>query len=72
LVKVEYSADKVVITVADNGKGFEPPKRLGDFASGGMLGLAGMEERASLLGGTLTVKSKPGKGTTVVAELPLS
>ncbi len=72
LVKVEYSADKVVITVADNGKGFEPPKRLGDFASGGMLGLAGMEERASLLGGTLRVKSKPGEGTTVIAELPLS
>ncbi len=35
------------------------------------LGLIGIEERVSLLGGTLTLESKPGMGTTVVVEIPL-
>ena len=33
-------------------------------------GLAGMRERAALLGGTLAIRSAPGKGVTVVLELP--
>ena len=33
-------------------------------------GLSGMQERAALLGGTLTLRSAPGKGATVVLELP--
>jgi len=37
----------------------------------GRLGLYGMEERASLVGGRLTVESAPGSGTTVVVEVPL-
>lgn len=39
---------------------------------GGHLGLYGMEERASLVGGRLTVESAPGSGTTVVVEVPLA
>ncbi len=71
-VKMQCSTDKIVVTIVDNGKGFKLPKRLGDLASAGMLGLAGMEERARLLGGTLQVQSKPGEGTAVTAELPLN
>lgn len=70
LVKLEYSVDKIIMTVTDNGRGFELPRRLGDLAGAGMLGLAGMEERARLLGGVLWVQSKLGEGTTVTAELP--
>jgi PAS domain S-box-containing protein len=70
-VKLEYGVDKITLTIADNGKGFELPKRLGDLASAGMLGLAGMDERARLLGGILWVQSKSGMGTTVTVELPL-
>jgi two-component system sensor histidine kinase DegS len=33
-------------------------------------GLAGMQERATLLGGTLVLRSAPGKGATVILELP--
>jgi len=70
-VTVEFGDDKIILTVTDNGKGFELPKRLSDLASSGKLGLAGMEERARLLGGSLTLQSEPGKGTTVTVEVPL-
>jgi len=68
-VTVEFARDKVRITVSDNGRGFEPPKSVGDLAKEGKLGLAGMEERARLVGATLTAESQPGKGTAVAIEL---
>jgi signal transduction histidine kinase len=57
------------IEVSDEGAGFDSAA-----ASPGTLkfGLVGMEERARLVGGTLTVTSEPGKGTLVVATLPLA
>jgi PAS domain S-box-containing protein len=72
VVKLEYKPQKIIMTITDNGKGFEPPERLSDLASIGKLGLTGMEERARLLGGTLRVQSMPGEGTTVTTELPLN
>ncbi len=41
------------------------------LASVGKLGLAGMEERARLVGGKLTLESEPGEGTTVTVEVPV-
>jgi len=67
---VEFSDDEVKLTISDNGKGFELPDRIGDLAERGKLGLLGMHERARLLGGTLTVHSKLGEGTTVIANVP--
>jgi len=71
-VELDCGADRVTMTVSDNGKGFDLLPSLGDWARAGKLGLAGMRERATLLGGTLRVESKPGEGTTVAAELPLT
>jgi len=68
VVKLESGDNSIKMTVSDNGKGFEPPERMGDLASIGKLGLAGMQERAQLLGGSLKVESEPGKGTTVAVE----
>lgn len=70
VVKLEFGDNSIKTTVSDNGKGFEPPERMGDLASIGKLGLAGMQERARLLSGTLVVQSTPGKGTTLIVEIP--
>ncbi|GAI42180.1 unnamed protein product, partial [marine sediment metagenome] len=69
-VVVEFAEDRTKVSITDNGRGFELPGRLDDFARGGKLGLAGMQERAQLLSGTLEVKSTPGKGTTLIVEVP--
>jgi two-component system, NarL family, sensor histidine kinase DevS len=58
--------DSVSVVVEDDGVGFEP----GRTRDGG-LGLVGMRERVGLLGGRLTIESRPGAGTTFVAEVPL-
>jgi two-component system sensor histidine kinase DegS len=68
---VEFGEGRAKITIEDNGQGFELPDRTGDLATTGKLGLIGMHERAHLLDGTLTVRSEPGKGTTVTVAVPL-
>ncbi|MFH2039725.1 MAG: sensor histidine kinase [Chloroflexota bacterium] len=65
-----FESDGVGIKVLDDGQGFEPHiNRPGQRIS---WGLKNMEERASLLGGKLTIKSQPGAGTSVVAFIPYS
>lgn len=69
-VTIEFSDGKTKLIVTDDGKGFDPPPEVSNLPRLGKLGLAGMQERARLLGGALSVKSEPGSGTTVTAELP--
>jgi len=69
VITVEFDPDKVVVSVTDDGKGFELPKRLSDFTAMGRLGLVGMQERAQLFKGSLSVQSEVGKGTTVRVEV---
>ncbi len=70
-LKLQFGDNKVTMTVTDNGKGFELPERIEDLASAGRLGIMGMIERARLLRGALEIKSELGKGTRVVAKVPL-
>lgn len=65
-VLVERRGDQITIMVEDDGVGFEPDRVL----RGDHLGLLGLRERAEALGGTLTVESQPGKGATLVVEVP--
>jgi PAS domain S-box-containing protein len=67
-ITIDFSDGRTKITVSDNGKGFQVPEKMSDLAKQDKLGLAGMQERAQLVGGTLTVQSQPGKGTTVTVE----
>ena len=70
-VTVEFGNAKTVLTVKDNGKGFEFTRGVDHLPSIGKLGLIGMQERVQHIGGKLTIKSKPGKGTTVIVEVPI-
>jgi signal transduction histidine kinase len=63
VVRKETSA---VAVVEDDGRGFDV-----GAAREGALGVAGMRERVALVAGRLTVESRPGAGTTLVAEVPL-
>jgi signal transduction histidine kinase len=61
------SSSLLTLEVSDDGIGF-PPERLEGTKS---LGLVGMRERALACGGTLSISSQPGGGTTVLLHVPL-
>ena len=62
----------VLAIIEDDGVGFDVSQATGAPASNGRLGLFGMQERAALLGGTLTIESLPNAGTMVFVEIPLN
>lgn len=65
-VILERRNDRLVVVVEDNGAGFDADIAL----QNGQLGLAGMRERAEMLGGNFVVESEIRKGTTVLVEVP--
>lgn len=67
-VRVWSEAGAVKVIVADDGRGIDPGVLRSPPA--GHLGLAGMRERAVLLGGSLSVDSTPGRGTRVTVVIP--
>jgi len=69
-VQARLQDGAVVLQVSDNGRGFDMGKMRGGANASGRLGLAGMRERATLLGGTLAIEAKPGQGTRVTAAIP--
>jgi len=70
-VSLERVEDRLIVQVADDGQGFDPNQEF-DAADGGRgIGLFGMKERMSIIGGTCTIQSAPGKGTVVRAEVPV-
>ena len=70
-VSLKGTADRVVLTVSDNGCGFDPAA-IRQPGTAGRLGLAYMRERIELLGGRLTVSSAPGQGCVLCAEIPVA
>jgi two-component system, NarL family, sensor histidine kinase DegS len=64
-----FRPEKIQLRISDNGQGFEGSTTEDESTYSGKLGLIGMRERAKLVGGFLTILSKPGKGTTVVFEI---
>jgi len=69
-IRLARTGNLIRMTISDNGKGFDVRVVLSDFSSMGKLGLAGMQERIQLLGGSISVQSMPGRGTTIVVEVP--
>jgi signal transduction histidine kinase len=71
---LSYMGDTVALDARDDGEGFDPDREAGkvrDQNSGGF-GLRGMRERVERVGGTLSVESAPGEGTTLAVELEKS
>lgn len=68
-ITIDFSQNNTVLTIKDNGRGFQPPERIGDLAVSGKLGLTGMQERARLIGAKLDINSIPGQGTIVTVAL---
>lgn len=64
-IRVEQKADRLILIIQDDGQGFDAPQVKG-------LGLLGIQERVTRLGGTLSVHSKPGGGTILSVELPFT
>jgi two-component system sensor histidine kinase DegS len=69
-IDIRFSEKQVDVSISDNGIGFEFSETIDDLAQTGKLGLIGMQERARLLGATLSFDSAPGKGTQVLFSLP--
>lgn len=69
-ITLEYGADLIRLEVEDNGRGFRPEGVM--TAGEKSLGLLGMRERASLLGGCLSVASTPEAGARVTVEIPVT
>jgi PAS domain S-box-containing protein len=66
-VTLQVDNDILMLSVMDNGVGFN----IQNLSDDDSLGIAGMRERANLVGGNLDVQSDPGKGTTVHFRVPL-
>ena len=66
-VRIARADRDVIVTVADDGAGFEPV-RVGKTSHG----LLGIRERAYLLGGQVELVSAPGEGTTLEVRIPHS
>jgi len=66
-VSLNRKNGSVVLSVVDNGVGFDKQNAIGKKT----LGILGMQERTSMIGGTYEISGKPGKGTRVVVTIPL-
>lgn len=63
--RLSFDAEAVRLELRDNGVGF-----LANQTNGAGFGLIGMRERTDRIGGTLTIASEPGAGTTIIAVSP--
>src|SRR5262249_34328462 len=70
-VVVKRQGETVSVSIRDNGRGFDTnlPPQNGRHESG--FGLNGINERARILRGKVTINSRPGQGTNVSVELPI-
>jgi signal transduction histidine kinase len=68
-VRLWAGDDIVELQVEDQGRGFEP-QEIGIYERG--VGLSGINERVTLLGGAMAVESQPGQGTRLSVEIPIA
>ena len=69
-VRLRSLGGRAVLTVADDGEGFDAPDDLDELARGRHFGVVGMRERAQLAGGDLSLESAPGEGCVLSVWVP--
>lgn len=70
-VRIILSHPNVIVRIEDNGQGVDLEKRQEEFREARRMGLWGMRERVRLLGGAITLRSRPGRGMLVHLEIPV-
>jgi two-component system sensor histidine kinase DegS len=68
VITLKFTPEYLKIAIEDNGQGFYPPKKFARLAAKGKLGLIGMQQRIDFLGGTFKVRSRLGRGTSLLIE----
>lgn len=63
---------QAIMTIKDNGRGFDPLKANDRASQDSGFGLSGMRERVQSLGGNVEITSKPGSGTEVTVTVPMA
>jgi signal transduction histidine kinase len=71
-IRMARKNDLLYLEIEDNGKGFDVKSVQDNYDQRGSLGLLNLRERAELVNGLLQIQSQPGKGTRVVATIPLT
>lgn len=69
-LRLVASFPNVVLRIEDDGIGFDVAERMAAALCEKRMGLKSMQERVSLMGGTMTIKSVPDKGTRLVIKIP--
>ena len=73
MVNIVYlGSDIFVLTIKDNGVGFDIQQKKESTSGSSGLGLKSMRNRAKLIGADLAINSEPGKGTTISVKVPLN
>jgi signal transduction histidine kinase len=67
-ITIKKSETEVVITIKDDGRGFDADNIK---SNGGGLGLVGLKERTNMLGGAISINSSVGNGTEIKVILPI-
>ena len=71
-VSVGREGEMILVEVQDDGVGFDTKRVLSIHDAGRGFGLFDVRERLDYLGGSLTIQSEPGKGTTATLRVPLA
>ncbi|MFC1897521.1 histidine kinase, partial [Chloroflexota bacterium] len=69
-LRLQFQADKLLVEIRDNGRGFNLSQTLDSAISVGHMGLLGMKQRAEILGGDIKIKTSEKTGTAIILSLP--
>jgi len=71
-IRLGRSGNEAHLEVRDYGRGFDPVVTSAESGPGERVGLAGMRERVGMLGGELKIRSRPARGASIAATVPLT